>query len=762
MSPIKNLIGRRQFLIAAGVTSTCALTCKKLAGFLGQGGQIGMAMADEKAVSAAAKTAAKNYPHLLSPLRIRNKVLKNRIMHTQSSPHLMQGPETFPTDLYRSHYSNMAKNAAIVSMDLCFGNYPKTYDPKNPVGVEHNSDHLWEDIPPVHNYVQRMIEDIHCEGSLVYYVGARGANTLGGSSGGAFPSPGAGGMGGFPGGGMPGGQGVAPGAGGQGGVTGGMPGGQGGAPGAGGQGGMPGGMPGGGLGVGGFISTDTQGKKTMDEIIAEAKKIEDYGYDVVLMDQDKIKEIQAVRNATNLLVMVRLAGQRGIGMGMMGMPGMGQGGEHKKDETIPGVKNLNVPSASDIETVVEAAKKLDGIADIIQLRDYNSANEHPTGFDQGPNDPYNLAFSKAVKKAGVKAILCPTAGFHDPDLNEGYISSGYADIVGITTPFFADPEYVKKLYEGRADDIIPCVMCHNCHGISDTDGPWYDTCTVNPTWALPFYKRVFPAPAISKKVAIMGGGPAGMKAAITAAERGHKVTIYEKDNALGGLLRHTDYSEWRLSYKKFKDYLINQVKKAGIEVRLNTAATPETIKAKGYDTVIVALGAEPVTSRMPGADAGNVFNILTAYSNKKALGQNVVMIGSGKFGTEAAIGMAKDGHKITVLTSGKRLVELKDVGPHNMRSQMEIYENHPNFNYVLEAAVKSITGGKVIYTDSKGNEKSIQADSIVIHAGLKPRMDEAMKFTGSANQVLFIGDCTGENGTIQKSIRSAYFMASQV
>ncbi|MBN1626735.1 MAG: FAD-dependent oxidoreductase, partial [Deltaproteobacteria bacterium] len=224
----------------------------------------------------------------------------------------------------------------------------------------------------------------------------------------------------------------------------------------------------------------------------------------------------------------------------------------------------------------------------------------------------------------------------------------------------------------------------------------------------------------------------------------------------------SDYSQWRWNHKVFKDYLINQVKKAGIEVQLKTTATPEMIKAKGYDTVLVATGAEPVISKMAGANADNVFDILTVYSNKKALGKNVVVIGAGKIGTEAAIGIAKDGHKVTVLTSSKEMVEPEYIGAHNMANQIAIYKNHPNFSYVLEATVKSITGGKVTYTDSKGTEKSIQADSIVIFSGLKPRMDEAEEFIGSADEVLLLGDCTGRNGTLQKTIRSAFFVASQV
>jgi pyruvate/2-oxoglutarate dehydrogenase complex dihydrolipoamide dehydrogenase (E3) component len=253
-----------------------------------------------------------------------------------------------------------------------------------------------------------------------------------------------------------------------------------------------------------------------------------------------------------------------------------------------------------------------------------------------------------------------------------------------------------------------------------------------------------------------------MKAALVAAERGHDVTLFETDSKLGGLLQFSDHSQWRWNHKNFKDYLIHQVNKAGIKVNLKTAATPKMIQAGGFDTVLVATGAAPVVPRMPGADADNVFDILTCYSNKKALGKNIVVIGAGKIGTEAAVGMAKDGHKVTVLASGKHMVEPEYVGAHNMSNQEGIYKNHPNFNYELQTSVKRITGGNVVYTDAKGAEHSIKADSIVIYAGLKPRMGEAEKFIGAADEVLMIGHCTGQNPTIQKTTRSAFFVASQV
>ena len=117
---------------------------------------------------------------------------------------------------------------------------------------------------------------------------------------------------------------------------------------------------------------------------------------------------------------------------------------------------------------------------------------------------------------------------------------------------------------------------------------------------------------------------------------------------------------------------------------------------------------------------------------------------------------------VTVLAAGKEMIEPEFVGAHNMMNQQAIYKNHPNFSYFTETSVKSVAGGKVTYADSKGTENTVQADSIVIFSGLKPRMDEAEKFIGSADEVRLLGDCTGQNGTIQKTISSAFFVASRI
>ncbi|MBN1626397.1 MAG: FAD-dependent oxidoreductase [Deltaproteobacteria bacterium] len=696
MSLIKTLMGRRQFMIAAGFASTCALTCKKLADY-----KIRAAMAADTAAAASVKAAGNRCPHLLSPLSVRNRVLKNRIMHTISPIYTLQGPENFPADAWRNHYSNIAKNAAIVTMETSFGKFPRTYHTKeeNPEywSWEHISDNSWLDIPPVWNYVERAMEDIHCEGSLIL---------SGGNTGLGAPVPGE----------------------------------------ASGQSGKS------GLQDSPLSTTGTTGMreapKTVEDIVKDAKEKEEIGYDLYQMDSPSLEAVQAVRAATNLLIVSPL------NIGMRGAMGVGSAG-------LPWTNTTNKPSESEIAQAVEAAKKLEGLADILMMKSGGSAGANWVTGKYEPGSSYYYA--EAIKKAGVKIIVSFGGGLFDPIKNDEYIAKGITDMVVMCRALFADQELVKKVAAGRADDVTPCIQCDNCHSESMTKGPHFARCTVNPKWGAPIYKlKYIDAPLTKKKVAVIGGGPAGMKAALVAAERGHKVTMFEKDPELGGLQKYTDYTPWNWTYKVFKDYLINQVKKAGIEVRLNTKATKDMIKSAGYDTVLVATGAEVVESRMKGADAKNVFNILTCYSNKKALGKNVVFIGAGKFGTEAAISTVLDGHKVTVLAPGEEMIDPADIGAHNVGKQEKIYKNHPDFTYHMKTTVTGITGGKVAYTDEKGAEKSVQADSIVIWNGLKPRTEDAENFAGAADEVILVGDCTGNNGRIITTIRHAFCVASQV
>jgi NADPH-dependent 2,4-dienoyl-CoA reductase/sulfur reductase-like enzyme len=245
-----------------------------------------------------------------------------------------------------------------------------------------------------------------------------------------------------------------------------------------------------------------------------------------------------------------------------------------------------------------------------------------------------------------------------------------------------------------------------------------------------------------------------------AAERGHKVTLYEKNDFLGGQLRHADYSSFKWPLRDFKDYLTRQVYKAGVEVLLSTEATPEMIKAKGYDAVLIAVGAEPIIPDIPGVDGDNVWTPISVYGNEKALGENVVVIGGAQIGVETGMYLAENGHKVTVLTRQKRLAY--DATPiHYIEMFIDAWESLDTFSFITEATTTGISKGKVTYVDAKGNEKTIRADDVVVSAGLHPRQDEALKFYGSADRFFTIGDCRAA-GNVQKCMRSAFATASQL
>jgi 2,4-dienoyl-CoA reductase-like NADH-dependent reductase (Old Yellow Enzyme family)/thioredoxin reductase len=413
-----------------------------------------------------------------------------------------------------------------------------------------------------------------------------------------------------------------------------------------------------------------------------------------------------------------------------------------------------------LSDAVQYAKIWEGSLDILKIRATSSDLCHTTGFNSEKGKPITLRYAQAIKEGGSKMITAPTGGFQDLDLMEEYIAGGKTDMVAMARAWIADPEYGKKAVAGRGEDVVPCVLCNACHGVS-MEGPWLNVCTVNPKMGIAHkVDQMTDTPGMPRKVAIIGGGPGGMKAAIVAAERGHQVTLYEKNDFLGGQLRHTDFASFKWPLRRFKDYLVRQLYKSGVEVILKTRATPDMIKAKSYDAVLVALGADPVIPDIPGAKAGNVLAPIFAYGNE-TLGKNVVVIGGKQIGTETGMYLAQKGHRVMVLAEEERLAT--DANPvHFVDSLRHAWEALDTFSYITKVNATRISDGKVFYRNAAGGaEASVQADSVIIDAGRKPRNGEALKFFGSAERFFTIGDCTAE-GDVQVSIRNAFAAASQV
>ena len=410
--------------------------------------------------------------------------------------------------------------------------------------------------------------------------------------------------------------------------------------------------------------------------------------------------------------------------------------------------NITVPEPQEggwtLEDAIEACKMLEGLADIVGVYGDEIDPRHVTQFE--PKMPY--AEACAAIRAGIAdrpnhVIIETMGGYTDPDDMEAVIAEGKADLISMARAFIADPEFGKKVYEGRAEDITPCLRCNKCHRTGGSD-PWIDSCSVNPTWSYEHkIKRLFDEPDGVKRVGIVGGGPAGMRLAIMLTERGHKVDLYEKTGALGGLLKCAEGVSFKWPLDNYKNYLIRQTYKHGVNVHLNCAPTVEQLNREAYDYVVAAVGSEPAMPPIPGIDGANVISAVDAYAKMDQLGKNIVVVGGGEIGVETGMHLSEQGFKVTVLEMTDTLAA--DCTPTHYRSlfirawEKDMAEH--GLEMYTNAKVVSIGEAGVTYVDAEGQEHTVPADSVVISAGMKPKMDEALSYAAAGDSFYLLGDC---------------------
>jgi 2,4-dienoyl-CoA reductase-like NADH-dependent reductase (Old Yellow Enzyme family)/thioredoxin reductase len=355
-------------------------------------------------------------------------------------------------------------------------------------------------------------------------------------------------------------------------------------------------------------------------------------------------------------------------------------------------------------------------------------------------DPHgcNVDLAAAVK-AAVKVPVVSVGGYNDPALAEKVIAEGKCDFVALGRQQLADPHWVNKALTGRADEISPCLRC-SCFNPLTPDPekrilprPW--ACTVNPYLGRELRLRWQPQPNGRRKVLVVGGGVAGMYAAITAAERGHDVKLCEKEGKLGGWLWFTDYDHHKEDLRKYRDSLATRVCRLGVEVHLNTEVTREDIDAMNPDAVICAVGSEPLVPPIPGIEHAD--SIFAAFSEADKVGRTVVIVGGGLVGCEIGYYLTEQGKRV-------HIVEMQDdVAKDSLDSHRRalIPRMEKCLTWDVNTRCVSVQPGKITVAGPDGGERVIEGDSIFYAAGLKPKTDLVDALRGAANWFVPVGDC---------------------
>lgn len=680
------------------------------------------------------------YELLLSPIQVGNVLLKNRMVSTAGIPHMLQGTEEYPTDRLISHLANRAKNGAAA----VYLNFAMRTD-EGPGGPPMKPGEIAMSFPPhdtavniaktsAHNYLCQTIDAIR------YYESI------------AITQP----MGSFTRNDMPGGPRKD------------------GTPQHGGGGPI---MPSDPMeqlrqeqeqcrGRSVDHITKQQIQEFIDSTVANAKILKQFGFEMFSFHNAYHNGTMAefwsthtnhrtdeyggsAKNRARLMIEVMDAMKQTFGRDF-------------PIEMLISVDGLGVNRGD----TFELAKLLEGKVDILHVRHGDKDPQHPIGFTSSravpcPNLDAAAALKESIMSRGGSIKVGVSAGLQNPDFNEKILREKKADIICMSRAWICDSDYGKKIYAGQGEDVTPCIRCNKCHVPNDSD-KFRSFCSVNPKIGMEFkLDQVIEPVGEKKKVAIIGGGPAGMKCAITCAERGHDVTLYEKSGQLGGQLFHADYASFKWPLADFNHWLIRQVYQKGVKVCLNTEATREMLAPEGYDDVVVAIGPRFKSPRLPIEDGTKTMLCVDVYGHEAELPHEIVVIGGSETGTETGMHLAEKGHHVTVMT---RQAMLAQDAPHAhfVVMMMDAYEHLKGFDYARKIQkYVSVTPKGVTYIDENGQEQFVPADLVVLSGGVAATPDLCAQFYGSGKHMHYIGDCY-RPGDVHKAVTAGFATGSQI
>ena len=367
-----------------------------------------------------------------------------------------------------------------------------------------------------------------------------------------------------------------------------------------------------------------------------------------------------------------------------------------------------------------------------------------------------------VKIAGdiKKAVNVPVSAVGrivDADMAARVIESGMADIVAMGRPLLADPDWGTKIAAGKACDIRRCISCNK--GCTDAiQNRQFLSCVLNAENGYENTRSIQPA-AQKKKIAVLGGGPAGLEAARVAALRGHDVTLFEKTTTLGGQLNIACVPPRKEEMRRATQDLIHAVCNAGVHLCMGQTRTAEQLKDAGFEAVINAVGAHSAAPRIPGIDSVNVADAWKVLAGEQQVYGTVAVIGGGMVGCETAEYLAARGCKVSVIemmdkiAAGESTTILPTLLENYKTYGVEQYPSHKVKEFRMDA---------VVCENKDGAEVTIPCDYIVLAMGARSNAFDAAALEAAGIPVYSIGDAAGKAADISNAIRTGYDTACQL
>ena len=361
-----------------------------------------------------------------------------------------------------------------------------------------------------------------------------------------------------------------------------------------------------------------------------------------------------------------------------------------------------------------------------------------------------------IKKA-VNVPVSAVGRIVDAEMAERVIESGMADIVAMGRPLLADPDWGTKIAAGKACDIRRCISCNK--GCTDAiQNRQFLSCVLNAENGYENSRSIQPAEQ-KKKIAVLGGGPAGLEAARVAALRGHDVTLFEKTTSLGGQLNIACVPPRKEEMRRATQDLIHAVCNAGVHLCMGQTRTAEQLKDAGFEAVINAVGAHSAAPRIPGIDGVNVADAWKVLAGEQQVYGTVAVIGGGMVGCETAEYLAARGCKVSVIemmdkiAAGESTTILPTLLENYKTYGVEQYPSHKVKEFRMDAVVCENKGGA---------EVTIPCDYIVLAMGARSNEFDAAALEAANIPVYSIGDAAGKAADISNAIRTGYDTACQL